>query len=288
MPAASPSVHTVRSTEQTELSATSAAPCLTEQPRGSEHAARPAAALARRRGDDGAVIGRLEQAEAGAAQRHAPDDVGVARSRGQQREQRQARANVTRPSAPSIPADSGRARPAGDRRRHRRRQRPGVHQQAGRHVAGVRAGSGNRMESRHRPASARKTSRPRSQSRGRHWDAQQIDRQQRRGLRQLAPHSAMQESPRREGEHCVQRPPAVADTVDGDDQEAEEERVSAARWVCRKRRPERGVRGSMRASAMGGDAYRHIDSKQPGQTRWTVWRRQRSDRPPPQRRRPGQ
>ena len=48
---------------------------LAQQPRGSQHAARAAAALARRRRDHGAVVGGLEQTEADAGKRHAPDHV---------------------------------------------------------------------------------------------------------------------------------------------------------------------------------------------------------------------
>ena len=50
------------------------------------------------------IVGRLEQAEAGAAQHHAPDDVPIRRIRGQQRQREQPSANTASPMQPSRPA----------------------------------------------------------------------------------------------------------------------------------------------------------------------------------------
>ena len=62
---------------------------LTEQASRAQHAARTAAAVARCRGDDRAVVRSLEQAETASAQGHAPNNVAVARVRGKYAEQEQ-------------------------------------------------------------------------------------------------------------------------------------------------------------------------------------------------------
>lgn len=77
---------------------------LTEQASRAQHAARTAAAVARCRGDDRAVVRSLEQAETASAQGHAPNNVAVARVRGKYAEQEQSAGEIDRPYSPSMPA----------------------------------------------------------------------------------------------------------------------------------------------------------------------------------------
>ena len=73
-------------------------------------------AVRRRAGDDGVVVGRLEQPEADAAQRHAPDDVGAGRLRRQRGQQRQAGGQQRQADAAEQAVGHAADQPAGDRR----------------------------------------------------------------------------------------------------------------------------------------------------------------------------
>src|SRR5579863_1584834 len=99
---------------------------LPEEPGARQDAAGAAGALGRRARQEGAVVGRLKEAEPEAAQRHPPDHVQSRRMGRQQRQQDEAR----RQQREADPAqDSGGiavGEAAGQRRREAHGHRPGV------------------------------------------------------------------------------------------------------------------------------------------------------------------
>ncbi len=161
---------------------------LPQQPRRRLDRAGAAAALARRAGDDGAVVRRLEKPEAEPAHGYAPQDVGGRRVRRQQRQQHIAEAQHAKADAAEDPGRIAVGEPAGDRRDHRHRRRPRRHQQPGRdlraaeHVLEIKRqgdkGDALRDKGRHRGRYRQREYRA----------AKQIDRQQRQGQRRLAAH----------------------------------------------------------------------------------------------------
>ena len=234
-------------------------------PRGRQHAARRPGAPARRRRQQRAVVRRLEEAEARAAQRHRPGDVDEA---GVERQARQQHHADRQPGEPDEAEDRRRhaiRQPAGDRRGNADRHRPRRHQQPGLDLA---AAEFELEIERHRHQSERLGGE--RADRGRHRqredrDAHQVDRDQRRVELRLAPDQGGEREERRDdfGERQRHRPLAVGHRVGADEEQAEGERVE--RRADEVERPAAAVRMRQRAIADDevDDSERRVDREQP-------------------------
>ncbi len=263
------------------------AQCLAGEPRGAQHAARAAAACARRGRQHRAIVRRLKEPEARAAQRHPPDDVEGARMRADRRERQQPGREQRKADAAE---DAGRIavrQHARKRRGEHDDERPRCHVEPRfdlRETERILQPERQRDEREH----LRRKRRDRRADRQReHRDAHQVDRQQRRRLRQLAFHEEVADDERDDQfGRDIQAAFAVAETVDGHDQQPEHARVHqrardvvrrVVQWVRRQR---------AHAAEHGRDADRHVHREQPrprcerqdrGRHRRPDRRRQRDD-----------
>src|SRR5579864_4927870 len=154
---------------------------LADQPAGGLQAGRATASLARRAADDHPVVGRLEEAEAEAADREPPGErarMGMAAD--SERRQDEPAAHDQEPDAAEEAGDEPVGEPSGDRRDERGRDRPRGEQESGggrRKAQPVLEEEGQGHDSQARRAERADRRRERERE---HRPAQEIDRQKRR------------------------------------------------------------------------------------------------------------
>lgn len=244
--------------------AASAAPVVCPVRRGGDDARGAAAAVRRRASHDRLHVRRLEEPEPHAADHDPPDDIGNARARRKQREQRHAEAKQDKADAAQQADRMAIGEAAGDRRHDTHHQRPRRHEEAGldlrapEHVLeierqrdegealhGEGADGGRRRQREHRPA-------------------EEVDRQHRRGMIGVTPRQDKAERERRDQldghDYRRQIMRGAADARDEQPEaEGREKRAEEIKAVIGARR----LRQHCKADAGRDEAERDVDGEQP-------------------------